>query len=210
MRSDDRTGGLPARGLRAEVKNREYLDFEPWFPIPHYFVDALAPILPGSHFKVLVFLFRKTLGWKKRSDFVSLSQIQAGAGVSRKVANQCLDVFQQAGIIGKRRGRRLRGTNQIFILPKVDPDQATSVLSTLVAKGKKGRLRVTRGTRTGSLSELRLVHRVNTQKESTERMDKDGGGAPSNSPVTQKAEAELGKAEFFREWARIAGKREMV
>jgi hypothetical protein len=177
--------------------------------VPNYFVDGLARLLPGPHFKALIFLVRKIAGWHKDSDLISLSQIQNSAGVSRKVAEECLQVFQRIGIIGKRRGMGPRGINKIFLIRKVNPGEVTSRLHELVEKGKNGRLRFTLETRSDSRSELRLVHRVNTQKERVERIGKDGATAPPHSPVTGKLETEPGMSEFFREFARIAGKKAM-
>lgn len=197
----------PAQTQREGATRREYSAFEPWFPIPHYFLDDLAPILPGPHFKVLIFLFRKIVGWHKESDLISLSQIQHEAGVSRKIAVDSLRIFQDAGIIGKRRGMGLRGVSRIYIIYKADSAQVTSFLRELVKKGKKGRLRVTHETRTGPQSELSLVSRVNTQKEQFQRKGKEGAGAPSHYAIPQDPETEAAKSEFFREWARIAGKK---
>jgi hypothetical protein len=196
-----------ARATQSLGKRRLYIDLEPWFPVPHYLADDLARIVPGPHFKVLIWLFRKIAGWRKESDLISLSQIQESAGVSRKVAVECLRIFQDAGIIGKRRGMGPRGINRIFLIPKADPVRVTSVVRRLVEKGKKGRLRFTQGASTHPRNDLSTVHGVNTQKERSKRIGKDAGGVPAHSTVTPEAENELGKSEFFHELARIAGKK---
>lgn len=207
MRSDPWDRDPHTREARNFAERRPHVDLEPWFPVPHYIADELARILPGPHFKVLIWLFRKIAGWNKESDLISLGQIQSSAGVSRKVAAESLQVFQRAGIIGKRRGMGPRGINRIFLIRKADPVQVTSFLRKLVEKGKKGRLRFRQDTRTGSRSELPLVHGLNTQKEKVERLGKDGAVAPLHSTERVKAEPEAGKIGFLRELARIAGKK---
>jgi hypothetical protein len=71
-------------------------------PIPEE-VWQLLPDLGGAEVKVLLFLFYKTLGFRKRQDAVALSQITAGTGLSRPTvveairrleARGCLEVIQ--------------------------------------------------------------------------------------------------------------------
>ncbi len=71
-------------------------------PIPEE-VWQLLPDLGGAEVKVLLFLFYKTLGFRKRQDAVALSQITAGTGLSRPAvvgairrleARGCLEVIQ--------------------------------------------------------------------------------------------------------------------
>ncbi len=47
-------------------------------------VEALAKIrIPGEAYQVLWFIFRKTYGWHKRYDSISLSQFEKGTGLKR-------------------------------------------------------------------------------------------------------------------------------
>ncbi len=43
--------------------------------------DVIMPSLPPNAFKVLCFVIRKTVGWKKESDQLSYSQIATGTGI---------------------------------------------------------------------------------------------------------------------------------
>ncbi|OQY33577.1 MAG: hypothetical protein B6243_06315 [Anaerolineaceae bacterium 4572_5.2] len=50
------------------------------------FLDLYMPMMSGSEFKMLMFLLRKTVGWNRRSDHISISQVVRGAGVGKRTA----------------------------------------------------------------------------------------------------------------------------
>lgn len=47
--------------------------------------------LNGSEFRICIFVLRKTWGWKKKDDSISISQIEEGTGLSRKMAVETLN-----------------------------------------------------------------------------------------------------------------------
>lgn len=47
-------------------------------PVPDNFFDDVLPDLSGAEVKVLLYIFRRTFGWKKDSDNISLSQLVSG------------------------------------------------------------------------------------------------------------------------------------
>ena len=49
-----------------------------YFPCPDSLVDILLPDLNGAELKVLLYLFRRILGFHKRSDSISLNQLISG------------------------------------------------------------------------------------------------------------------------------------
>jgi len=54
------------------------------FQTPNIIVDEVLPYLQGSETKVVLFLIRKTFGWHKKQDKISLSQFEKGTGLSRQ------------------------------------------------------------------------------------------------------------------------------
>src|SRR2546427_11455404 len=46
--------------------------------VPDEFFDFLLPRLSGAEIKVLLYIMRRTFGWKKASDDISFSQICEG------------------------------------------------------------------------------------------------------------------------------------
>ncbi|MCS6801781.1 MAG: DnaA N-terminal domain-containing protein [Chloroflexota bacterium] len=79
--------------------------------VPDEFFDVCLPHLSGSETKVMCYLFRRTFGWKKESDAVSLSQLtdgivrrdgtrlDGGAGVTRETAANALRSLERKGLI---------------------------------------------------------------------------------------------------------------
>lgn len=91
--------------------------------VPDEFFDVCLPHLSGSETKVMCYLFRRTFGWKKESDAVSLSQLtdgimrrdgtrlDGGAGVTRETAANALRSLERKGLIVRQ--------------PQVRPDGGT-------------------------------------------------------------------------------------
>jgi DNA-binding Lrp family transcriptional regulator len=67
-------------------------------PIPEE-VWQLLPDLGGAEVKVLLFLFYKTLGFRKRQDAVALSQITAGTGLSRPTVVEAIRRLEERGCL---------------------------------------------------------------------------------------------------------------
>ena len=59
-------------------------------PLPNFFLDHVMPLISATAWKVLCFVWRKTVGWNKRKDHISLSQISKGAGIGRDSAIEAL------------------------------------------------------------------------------------------------------------------------
>ena len=98
--------------------------------VPRYVFDSLLPIryLSNSMLRVLLFIFRKTIGWGKQSDYISLSQIEFGARVSRRDAKKALDFWERLRVIRVLpRGKRMM--NEITILdPPPDPEKIENAI----------------------------------------------------------------------------------
>lgn len=76
-------------------------------PVPNFVFDLVLsdPDVPHALRSVLLFLIRKTIGWDKRSDEISLIQIEEGANVSRKSAIYAVRVICDCwGLFHKTRG----------------------------------------------------------------------------------------------------------
>ncbi|MCL6650290.1 MAG: replication protein, partial [Chloroflexi bacterium] len=93
--------------------------------VPDEFFDVCLAHLSGAETKVMCYLFRRTFGWKKERDAISLSQItdgivrrdgtrlDSGAGVSRETAASALRSLERKGLIIRE--------------PQVRPDGGTGV-----------------------------------------------------------------------------------
>jgi hypothetical protein len=86
-------------------------------PIPDEFFDEVMPQLSGAEVKVLLYIMRRTFGFKKDSDHISLRQmvegirtrdgrqLDRGAGVSKQSAVTAAQALAAMGLIETRRNQ---------------------------------------------------------------------------------------------------------
>lgn len=97
-------------------------------------LEEYWPELSGTEQKVLDFILRRTLGFQKVSDRISLSQFEKGAGgknrgagVSRSQAKKCLDSLEKRGFI--RLEKRSHATTTVHLrLEEREEAQSTQVI----------------------------------------------------------------------------------
>lgn len=94
-------------------------------------LEEYWPELSGTEQKVLDFILRRTLGFQKTSDKISLSQFSVGAGtknkgagVSRSQAKRSLESLEKMGFI--RLEKRSHATTTIYL--KLEKEKETSIL----------------------------------------------------------------------------------
>ena len=129
-------------------------------PVPNFFFDTVMPHVPHASFKVLLFIWRKTIGWQKESDLVSLSQIQRGAGVCRDVAIAAAQFWVRIGLCRKKRGAGYRGVNEYTVIPDFDKEEATKMIGALVDQHDQSDV----PSITGQITRSSIVDRTDTQK----------------------------------------------
>jgi hypothetical protein len=105
---------------RAERPSQEVIQVVPvihgntgWLFIPNFFVDQLFALLPGEYVKVLLFMWRRTKGWNKWEDSISISQMARETGVCRNTATAAAKLFVELSLFsdvgnGVRGARRYR------------------------------------------------------------------------------------------------------
>ena len=71
------------------------------FPLPNIYIDEIMKYLSGSETKVLFFVMRKTFGWQKERDRISLTQFEKGTGLSRQSIINSLESLVQLQILSK-------------------------------------------------------------------------------------------------------------
>jgi phage replication O-like protein O len=108
--------------------------------IPNTFIDESMARLTHAQFKVLIAICRKTIGWHKHSDYISISQIMELANVSNKTVVNALVQLEGMGYITTKKSERTttlitinyEGASVMSTLPSVTTTQP-SVMSTQVA-----------------------------------------------------------------------------
>src|SRR5919199_5862205 len=86
-------------------------------PVPDELFDEQLPDLSGAELKVLLYIIRRTFGFKKESDNISLSQLlkgittkegtllDRGTGLSKKTLLETLNALEEKNIIITERRR---------------------------------------------------------------------------------------------------------
>jgi hypothetical protein len=101
-----------------------FADFpsEGFTPIPHDLLDWIAPVLTEAELRVLIYICRRTYGFGKRSDRISLCQfcegptsrsgpaLDLGTGLSRQGVLNAIEGLEGKGVLGVIPGR---GRSQI-------------------------------------------------------------------------------------------------
>lgn len=101
MRNQARAAASP--GARQAAMERYFV------PVHNFFFDTVMPRVSGNQFKVLLFVWRKTVGFDRWEDWISLSQIEQGTGLCRDTVLDALDFWEGTGLV-RRLGRRgIRG-----------------------------------------------------------------------------------------------------
>ncbi len=74
---------------------------------PNEILDRLLPIISPSQFKLVMAIVRKTYGWHKKSDDISLTQLERMTGMSRQTVIDASAPLRASGfIVIGRSGRR--------------------------------------------------------------------------------------------------------
>ena len=82
-------------------KNSEKLWLENNFTqVPHDIIEALArTYLSPNECKIIFFFIRKTFGWHRTEDWMSLSQIEEGTGIAKPNICRTLNSLKRRNII---------------------------------------------------------------------------------------------------------------
>lgn len=103
--------------MAAKGKNRK-LFLPNSSPIPNFLFDVVLPDknIPHATLRVLLLLYRKTSGWDKLVDDLSLSEIERGAAVARHTAIHAVRIICDVWrLFDKTRGYRGRNISSYRI-----------------------------------------------------------------------------------------------
>jgi phage replication O-like protein O len=82
--------------------------------IPNEILDVLLPHLKPSELKVLLVIIRKTYGWHKRKDWISINQFVSMTGLSSKSVSSSLQTLEEQHVVlpTDAKGSRVTAINQ--------------------------------------------------------------------------------------------------
>ena len=98
-----------------------------YVPVSNYIFDKVMAELSGNEYKVYMYIYRRTVGFQKESDFIALSQfvngivtrdgkvLDNGTGLSKATIVRCLDSLEQKGHIRRYRGQSETNDHKVSI-----------------------------------------------------------------------------------------------
>jgi len=99
---------------------------EGFVPVPNAYFECLAD-LSGAELKVLLAILRRTVGWRKESDEISIDQLQQMTGLARNSVRAGLRGLLERGLVVERtRATGSKAASYTCIIPssmgsKIDP-----------------------------------------------------------------------------------------
>ncbi len=125
------------------------------FQLPNLVIDELLADLTGAELKCYLYVLRKTKGWNREEDAISVSQFMKVTGLSnRKVIDAC-ERLVELGLLEQK-----IGSNKIKVFSVKDYKTSSSEESSLVKK-------VHSGSEESSLSVVKKVHTQNNNINNT-------------------------------------------
>lgn len=139
--------------------------------VPNWLIDAM-PRLTGAQVMVALAVARRTIGWQKESDAISLSQLQADTGLERATVHTALQwLVDVAGIITRTPAPRNGFEYSLAYredIPTGRKTRATSSFNELVTSSKSEPDKGSSKTELVQELDRPLVQKVNTQKKGKE------------------------------------------
>lgn len=148
--------------------------------IPNAILDSMAE-LTEPELRVLLIITRKTIGWQKECDLISLTQLEKFTGLSRPAVNKALHTTIERGWV-ECTGRGKQGTGCYRLTAELvnDVNQLTEITS---------KQRLPLSVNDVNRSSPQLVNDVNTQKKDLkEKKERDvtrANRAPRTPPISK-------------------------
>lgn len=143
------------------------------FQLPNSVIDELLADLTGAELKCYLYVLRKTKGWNKEEDAISVSQFMKVTGLSnRKVIDAC-ERLVELGLLEQK-----IGSNKIKVFSVKDYKTSSSEESSLVKK-------VHSSSEESSLSVVKKVHTQNNNINNTTKNNNTSSSGRNFQPRTK-------------------------
>jgi len=169
--------------------------------IPNAILDSMAD-LTEPELRVLLIITRKTIGWQKECDLISLTQLEKLTGLSRPAVNKALHTAIERGWVEcTGRGKQNTGCYKLTSELVNDVNQLTEITS---KQGLPASVNVV------NRSAPELVNDVNTQKKDLKK-DKERDGSRAARPTPPPKQTNLDSfneaVSIFKE---LSGKKQIT
>ena len=155
------------------------------FMIPNSVIDELLAKLTCAELKCYLFVVRKTKGWNKESDSISVSQFMEVTGLSNRSVITACESLVEIGLLERSGGERKLNTYSV----KAFEISQTGEKSSSDETGEKSSSTGENFSQTGEKSSSDLVKKVHTQNNNKNTIQN------INKKNTKKSESDL-LAEF--------------
>lgn len=95
--------------------------------VPNAVIDELLPDLTGAELKCYLVVIRKTKGWNKESDNISISQFMKATGLSNSAVIKACESLVQYGLLVKENGTRNTGVYAVNSYSKITHEESSQV-----------------------------------------------------------------------------------
>ena len=95
--------------------------------VPNVVIDELLPDLTGAELKCYLVVIRKTKGWNKESDNISISQFMKATGLSNSAVIKACESLVQYGLLVKENGARNTGVYAVNSYSKITHEKSSQV-----------------------------------------------------------------------------------
>ena len=95
--------------------------------VPNAVIDELLPDLTGAELKCYLVVIRKTKGWNKESDNISISQFMKATGLSNSAVIKACESLVKYGLLVKENGSRNTGIYAVNSYSKVTCEKSSPV-----------------------------------------------------------------------------------
>lgn len=155
------------------------------FQVPNAVIDELMAELSGAELKCYLFVLRKTKGWNKEFDAISVAQFMEHCKLSNRAVIDACNRLVELGLLEQREGR-----NRIKIFSVKSYEISGCEESSLVKK-------VHSGCEESSQQVVKKVHTQNNNLNNTiQNTTLTGCNAPAREPTPKKKSALALLAEF--------------
>jgi len=95
--------------------------------VPNAVIDELLPDLTGAELKCYLVVIRKTKGWNKESDNISISQFMKATGLSNSAVIKACESLVKYGLLVKENGARNTGVYAVNSYSKITHEENSQV-----------------------------------------------------------------------------------
>ena len=95
--------------------------------VPNAVIDELLPDLTGAELKCYLVVIRKTKGWNKESDNISISQFMKATGLSNSAVIKACESLVKYGLLIKQNGARNTGVYAVNSYSKTTSEESSLV-----------------------------------------------------------------------------------